>query len=553
MKIVLAALVALAFLGLGDDARAQCSVPYTFVNNSQVADANQVNANFAAVANCAASGSTGTVIYAGPLDGVTPADTAMAAAIASVPAGGTLSFPPGQILLTASTQLVLNNINFQCAGAPNASNAPLTGTGKIGTYGTTFLLTSTTGTSVFGLEAALRIAGCNYYWPNQNGVATNPIVYPPLFSEVPGHIVENVLMDNDHVINAYHVWDQNTLSDTYGNIRIVNSDMYGIQSVLLWGNVQETAVVDNVVSNPSLFYDGAVSPPANLTNWTKLNGRWLHVFGNGGSVTGSTVQLGGLHTGQLTVVDYAVGVYVDPTGWLDESSFGPNTTFDSDEQVLLVGPNGGGISRVTFGGRYYAFDTQGGTSNGGAFVINNPAHVDGSEDVSITGTLAGGNGSFFTCIGTNMNVINIHDTQIQNYGESTTTGPYFGVYVNCPNAYVTINGNTMFPGVVGSNQGIAILAAHSAVIGNNSILSAFDAMSFPGFTGQAAVTGNIATNSQDTYSVPSTFGQNVAFGVNSFDKVNPALGQFKTPLPGSCAGLPSGTWWSNTLNVQVCP
>ena len=211
-------------------------------------------------------------------------------------------------------------------------------------------------------------------------------------------------------------------------------------------------------------------------------------------------------------------------GGSTKSSFGPNTTFDSDEQVLLVGPNGGGISRVTFGGRYYAFDTQGGTSNGGAFVINNPAHVDGSEDVSITGTLAGGNGSFFTCIGTNMNVINIHDTQIQNYGESTTTGPYYGVYVNCPNAYVTINGNTMFPGVVGSNQGIAILAAHSAVIGNNSILSAFDAMSFPGFTGQAAVTGNIATNSQDTYSVPSTFGQNVAFGVNKFDKVNPTLG-----------------------------
>ena len=58
-----------------------------------------------------------------------------------------------------------------------------------------------------------------------------------------------------------------------------------------------------------------------------------------------------------------------------------------------------------------------------------------------------------------------------------------GVNVNCPNAYVTINGNTMFPGVVGSNRGIAILAAHSVVIGNNSILSAFDAMQFPGFTG----------------------------------------------------------------------
>ncbi len=419
---------------------------------------------------------TGTVVYNGPLDGVTPADSAIVAAIASVPPGGTLVMPPGQPLLTSATQIPLNNITIQCQATPNASNAPLSGSGKIGTYGTTFLLTSTSGISVFGLKAGVTVSGCNFYWPNQNGVAVNPIVYPPLFSEVPGNPPENIHLENIHVINAYDFWDQNNINDTYGNIRLLNSDVYAIHNVWQLGNVQETLVVDNVVSNPSLFYDGAVSSPANLRNWTKLHGRWLHVFGNGGPVIGSTLGVGGIHTGQLTVVDYAIGVYVDPTGWLDKSSFGPNTTFDSDEQVLLVGPNGGGISRVTFGGRYYAFDTQGGTSNGGAFVINNPAHVDGSEDVSITGTLAGGNGSFFTCIGTNMNVINIHDTQIQNYGESTTTGPYYGVYVNCPNAYVTINGNTMFPGVVGSNLGIAILAAHSAVIGNNSILSAFDAM-----------------------------------------------------------------------------
>ena len=209
MKIALAALAVLAFLGLGAGARAQCSVPYTFVNNSQVADANQVNANFAAVANCAASGSTGTVIYAGPLDGVTPADTAMAAAIASVPAGGTLSFPPGQILLTASTQLVLNNINFQCAGVPNDSNAPLTGTGKIGTYGTTFLLTSTTGTSVFGLEAAIRIAGCNLLLAEpKRSRDRNPDCLPAAVLRSPRQRCEQRNMDNDHVINAYQFWDQ---------------------------------------------------------------------------------------------------------------------------------------------------------------------------------------------------------------------------------------------------------------------------------------------------------------------------------------------------------
>ena len=230
------------------------------------------------------------------------------------------------------------------------------------------------------------------------------------------------------------------------------------------------------------------------------------------------------------------------------------TVAASQTKQALTGPNGGGVTRVSFAGRYYAFDTQGSANNQPVFVINNPAHVDGSQDINITGTVAGANGGFFECQGTNMNVINIHGMQIQNYGLSPTAGPNYLAYLNCPNAYVMMTGNTAFSGVFGSNNhGIAMVSGLSGNFTGNTILATYDAFAFPGMVNPVVVTGNIVGSSQDTYSVPSTFGQNVAFGVNKFDKLNPTLGQFKTPLPGSCAGLPSGTWWSNTLVVSVCP
>ena len=202
---------------------------------------------------------TGTVVYNGPLDGVTPADSAMAAAIASVPAGGTLSFPPGQILLTASTQLVLNNINFQCAGAPNASNAPLTGTGKIGTYGTTFLLTSTTGISVFGLEAALRIAGCNYYWPNQNGVDRKPdCLSAALLGSSRQRCEQRNIRQRSMSLMPMISWDQGNLGDTvwkYTNNKFRHI-RYSLCVLSLGEKCAETLVIENVISNPSLFYSG---------------------------------------------------------------------------------------------------------------------------------------------------------------------------------------------------------------------------------------------------------------------------------------------------------
>ena len=69
--------------------------------------------------------------------------------------------------------------------------------------------------------------------------------------------MNNVIFNNDHVVNAYDFWDQGNLGDPYGNIRIINSDIYGIHYVLSWAQNVETLAIENVISNPSLFIQGA--------------------------------------------------------------------------------------------------------------------------------------------------------------------------------------------------------------------------------------------------------------------------------------------------------
>lgn len=61
MKFLLNALAAALFLMCAAGAQAACSVPYIFINGTQIIDANQLNANFSSIANCLATGSFGVV------------------------------------------------------------------------------------------------------------------------------------------------------------------------------------------------------------------------------------------------------------------------------------------------------------------------------------------------------------------------------------------------------------------------------------------------------------------------------------------------------------
>lgn len=83
----------------------------------------------------------------------------------------------GQIKLTGAATINLTNNSLICNAAPIDVNASKSG-GILGIYyghqGTTFLLTSNS-VQPFALAGAVRIQGCNFYWPNQNGQNFTPI------------------------------------------------------------------------------------------------------------------------------------------------------------------------------------------------------------------------------------------------------------------------------------------------------------------------------------------------------------------------------------------
>lgn len=117
-------LLALILAGIASTgARAACSVPFTFVNNTQVADANQVNANFNAVVSCINSIFSGPVTIGGNLTVTGTISSSGAATIggALTVSGSTFASP---IIggTTASSTLTLESSN----AVANSSNTDRT-------------------------------------------------------------------------------------------------------------------------------------------------------------------------------------------------------------------------------------------------------------------------------------------------------------------------------------------------------------------------------------------------------------------------------------------
>jgi hypothetical protein len=497
--------------------------------------------------------------FGGKQDGVTSSDAILANLVAAN-AGATVVLPPGKIALTGTQTITLNNTTLQCADVPNYSNNPVVSGGS---QGTTFLITSAA-QQPFILKDSVAIKGCNFYYPNQTGTTTNPIVYPPLFTDDTSTQVSNILLDNIHVVNAYDFWNQTTSFPTYGNIRIVNSDIYGIHSVLTWGNVAETVSVANVVSNPSLFFFGAVVSPSNLLHWTQANGAWLHVIGNGTHAAASTVSLGGIQTTNLLVDSYNKGVWVD-NGALDEAEFSSSTTWDTVPTVLQV-DTAGTATRTVFAGKYYSFQTSGGTDNAATFLINNPAlgGISSGSDVTIRGQLAGGNGTFLSANGAAINFLTLDNVTIVNYGNSSTSANYYAATISAPNAAVSISSGAAVSAKTGSTHlGYQILSALTTSINGTVIKNAYNPIDFTGNTGGFSISGVTTLDTQSTYALNginvSGGGGGGGVGANSLDTpTNPAITQTLNayPPPTDTTACIAGqiTWGtvSGTSYLYVC-
>jgi len=387
--------------------------------------------------------------YGAKCDGMTDDTAAIQAAVVAAQTvnggGGTVQFPSGVCVIDllqggtgGDSSITLSNVALVGAEvAHNSTSSTITPPGTTISIGSSSTapyggMTGTSGTFVpFLLKQSVTIRGINFIYPGeQNSTLSAPISYPSLFSDDGSDQVSNILFDNVHVIAAYAFWNQTSAAPTYGNIRFVSTDVYGINNVFEWSNVQETVTFNNFLSNPSMC-EGTCS--AAVIDYTETTGVWFHVIG------GSGKSVSGLQASNLSVVAYRYGVLVDTNGILNESMFGSATVFDTVPTVLYVNSNGS-ITHTVFSGKAEYAATSTITPSPAMFLLNNPQKPTGDNNsLSLNGfTVDGAYAWFVYALGTSGNIgsISMVGDVVRHYCDGSGSSALDGVYIDATNTTV---------------------------------------------------------------------------------------------------------------------
>ena len=456
-----------------------------------------------------ASNSVSSVLWAYGTDD----SAALNAAIAANPQKRIL-MPPGIVMLR-STTVALQNINIECTGTPNNDVALVTNYAQ---YGTTFVMASTS-VNPFVTGYAQHITGCNFFWPGQAGINSNPVIYPPLLTDVAGSYTgafSGLVFDHNTVVNAYDFITQ--AGTDSGNIKFTDDNVYAVRRVFSWQVNNETMNITNFLSNPSIFTQPS-GPEGNLVTYTQNNGNWFYVFGDGATPTCPTSVTGGILGVNLTVENYYSKIHV-ATGILQESSFHFGST--GGVPIPLSVDASGLIQNVTVDdGEYISGMPIGDASNNTAFQINSTCSTNTTGNtLKVSGKVAGANGTVFDIEGTTQLHLVVRDFWTEHYAWSSTRTPnYYFAIVNNPSATVDILDNVISqnPNVSLTAYGILGEACTNLNIRNNT----FNYITNPIDTNGAGacpitVSNNTTQNTKSTYSVYN-ISQGVRFGYNNFD------------------------------------
>lgn len=462
-------------------------------------------------------------------DGSADVAAALNAAIGAAQANGKstaiVSVPPGQYLLDGSGGTVaLNHVTLECAGQPADADAVIgTGIGALGYQGATFWLTSTT-VKPFTVGLGVKVRGCNFYWPNQQGASATPTAYPPLFSEVCGNQAGNVDFIDDRIINAYDFFDQCSAADSIGNIHLRGTYGYAIRYWLSLANVQETMTVSGMAADWNLFQNVANTGNQYLVKWTAANGAFLHVFGNGNGTVASTVSVGGL---DIDADVFATGklVWVDGTGALGETVV--RGIADAVPHVLEV-DSGGCVASATLDALYFAYQWDGGgTDNAPAFSIN--SSVTGCTDfANIGGQLVQAQGDVLDLTGSAIKTVVLALRGGGQYAKTSTAGTYYFANVNGANVIFDALGDHIEPATTGSGyRGYLFQSCYSCTVNGNSFNGVYNPIDTTGLssTQLAAAAGNVARATASPTAVGGTFAHRMmASGGNRWDVLpNPVV------------------------------
>jgi hypothetical protein len=457
-------------------------------------------------------------------------DDAAAAFNRALAAAKHIIVPPGQYLLAGAATVALANVDIECQGPPVSANAPP----AYGSAGATFLLTSTT-VQPFTVGMGVRIRNCNFFWPNQTGTIATPIVYPPLFTEVPGTQLGNFDLIGDRIIDAYDVLDAANSTDAMGAITLTDTLGYAIHYWFSLANVPETITIKGMIADWNLYQGVASKGKQYLVRWTAANGTFLHVFGNGnGRTTASTVNVAGL-VFSGTVFAYNKYVWVDSTGFLNESHF--SGIVDAVPRILQVDA-GGCIANVKFDALYYSYQWLGaGVDHYPAFSVIDPATTGCLvTGLDIGGQLTAAQGDVLDLTGSAIKTVALHLTGNGSYAGSSTAGTYYFADINAVNAVLTATDMFIQPATSGkTKQGFHIQNCYECVIGGNAFNGVYNPISISAATIPVVGSGNISVASPPGSSIAGTgiYAHQLLQG-NSWDLLT-------TPTLGNCGTTSSVT------------
>ncbi len=434
---------------------------------------------------------------------------------------GTLTFPGGPISITGAQTVALNAESLLCTQGPPYT---LASGGTLGQQGTTFWITSTT-VQPFTIQSGVKISGCNYYWPNQNG--TTPTVYKPLFTEPSGQQMGNDDFIGLRFINAYDFLDAANDTDPMGNLHFTDTYGYCINYCFSIAYVPETITISGMVIDSNLFgtVADAGSPP-NLQSWTAANGAFLHVFGNGnGSTTASTVSVGAILANKLSVFGYRRGIWIDSTGALAESDI--SGLWDSVGEVFEADA-GSCVAQIRMDGLYlsHIYLQSGNTDNYPTFSITNPATNCSVNQMDFAGQLGISNGDVLDVTGTHNNISSV-SLSLQgggSYGSSATVGPYYYANVSGTNLIFSAVRNMVQPSTADANhRGFLLSVGQVATLTSNTFNGVDNPIDPGSSAGNIVIAGNSSVSTFSTFVVPGSGGANIIATGNAFDKINPAV------------------------------
>ena len=318
-------------------------------------------------------------------------DVAMKAAVDACAAiGATLLLPPGMILMTGAATVNLRNCHLVGTGVlQGLLNEP-------GSYGTMFLLTSTT-VKPFTITHDFGITGINFFWPNQ---ITGTTVYPPLMSPpTPTGGTAGWYMEDSVIINAY-----DGILAAGGSFRVHDCWIYAVNDAFRISGIGDSFYVSHVHFTPGPWFTMTAFGATTAIDTVTQKNTIFHFASNG--ATGGVNNAINFSVDNIGAFAWRYGVKVDAPMQVGLSNW--EGIFDGVQTIVDTATGGGswaqanrpitGLSNCS----HVTYGTKPGTG-----VVNAPCFNMGTNDsLNIDGWRGASAGTFVELNGASVEINN---------------------------------------------------------------------------------------------------------------------------------------------------